>query len=429
MTRAKHVVICGAGVVGLSCAYYLLERGHRVTVLERGGPDHDSCSLGNAGYISPSHIVPLASPGIVARAIRWMGDPESPFWVRPRLDPALIAWGIRFWRASRPARARAAEPILGALNMQSRALYEALAEACGNEFALTREGLLMLFRDPRGLEEEASVAERARSLGIPAEVMDARGVAALEPEVRLDVAGGVFYPMDAHLTPQRLVAALTRRVADRGASLVFDAEVTGWRVEGRSIRAAVWSRGEAPGDEFVLAAGSWSSQAARPLRLALPLQPGKGYSVTLPAPRERPRRSILLQEARVAITPMDGSLRVGGTMELAGLDLAIRPARVRGILKSLTRYLPSFRVEDFASCAPWCGLRPCTPDGLPYVGRFGRFDNLIAATGHAMMGVSMGPITGTLVAQVVSGEPPAIDLAPLSPDRFARAPSGAGPPP
>ena len=419
MTPIRGVVVCGAGVIGLSCAYYLLERGHAVTVLERGGPDRDCCSLGNAGYISPSHIVPLAAPGIVGKAIRWMGNPESPFYVHPRLDPAFLSWGLEFWRAANPERARAAEPLLLDLNLQSRALYEEMAQRTGNEFELAREGLLTLFQTQQALDHEARVAARARDLGMAAQVLDAKQVRALEPGLTLDTIGGVFFPLDAHLTPERFIATLTRLVEERGGTIAWNAELRGWRSDGRSVRAAVTSQGDVGADEFVIAAGSWSPLLTRTLGLRLPLQPGKGYSLTLNAPRELPRRSILLQEARVAITPMGGALRVGGTMELGGYGMGINPPRIRGILRSLTRYLTAFRPEDFDSVPRWCGLRPCTPDGLPYVGRTARFDNLSMATGHAMMGLSMAPITGKLVAQSLSGEKPSIDLAALSPDRYA----------
>lgn len=418
MISARHVAVVGGGVIGLCCAHYLLERGCRVTLVERGGPDHDCCSLGNAGFISPSHFVPLAAPGMVGKALRWMWNPESPFYVRPRLDPGLIGWGWRFWRASNGTRALRAEPLLRDLTLASRALFVELAERTGNEFGLSREGLLLLFRTESGLEEESRVVARSRELGMPAELIDARGVAALEPGVTFDVLAGVHYPLDAHLVPQHFVATLTRLLEERAAAFVWNAEVRDWRQEGRTIKAAVTTQGEIEADEFVVAAGSWSQRLARMLGLGLPLQPGKGYSLTHNDPRERPRRSLILHEARVAITPMGSALRVGGTMELAGIDLAINPHRVRGILKSLARYLPAYSPADFASLTPWCGLRPVSPDGLPYVGRAGHLENLIVATGHAMMGLSLAPITGKLVAGIVSGETLPIDIAALRPDRY-----------
>ena len=419
VTRGRrNVVICGAGVIGLASAYYLLERGHRVTILERGAPDHDCCSLGNAGFISPSHFLPLASPGIVRKALGWMWDPESPFYIRPRLDPGFISWGIQFWRASNRERAHRAGPLLRDLNLASRSLFEELAACTANEFGLAREGLLMLVRTERGLEEEAKLASRSRELGMPAEVLDAARVRALEPGIELDVVGGVLYPLDAHLVPQKLVATLTRLVAERGGTFVWNAEVRDWHITQSTVKAAITGQGEIGGEDFVLTAGSWTPILARRLGLRLPMQPGKGYSLTLDAPRCLPKHSLILQEARVAVTPMGSSLRVGGTMELAGYDLRINPPRIRGITRSLSRYIPTFRSEDFAMCRPWCGLRPCTPDGLPYIGRTRRFQNMIVASGHAMMGVSLGAVTGKLVSEIVSGDTPSVQISGLCVERF-----------
>ena len=418
----RDVLVCGAGVIGLSSAYFLLEQGHRVTVLERGGPDRDCCSLGNCGYISPSHIVPLAAPGIVPRALRWMGNPESPFYVRPRLDRELIDWGFRFWRSSTAERARGAAPLLRDLNLRSRALFERLAEGTGNEFGLERQGLLMMFRSAGALREEAHVAARARDLGMPAEAVDRKRIAELEPTLTLasDVVGGVYYPQDAHVVPQKFVATLERLVSERGGILRWNCEVTGFTRNGSGLRAANTTAGDVHAEEVVVATGSASAALMKTLGRPLPLQPGKGYSLTLEAPPRRPARSVLLGEARVAITPMGTTLRVGGTMELGATGLEISPPRIRGILGSLSRYLPDFRAEQFEGVRPWSGLRPLTPDGLPYIGRWPGIPNLTIATGHAMMGLSMGPITGLLVSEIVSGQPPSVDLAPLRPDRFSR---------
>jgi D-amino-acid dehydrogenase len=418
VVSGKHVAIVGGGAIGLSCAYYLLERGHRVTVIERGAADHDCCSLGNAGYISPSHFLPLAAPGLMGQAIRWMWNPESPFYLPPRPDPELLSWCWRFWRASRPGRAHGAGPLLRDLNLASRALFVDLAERIRNEFELVQGGLLTVFQTERGWREEARHAERARALGMHAEVVDPAGMAALEPELTLNAIGGVYYRLDAHVTPERFHAALSRLVREGGGTFEWGSELRDWKWGGRAVNAAVTSRGVVEADEFLVAAGSWSSLLVRPLGLRPPLQPGKGYSLTLAAPPQRPRRAVLLQEARVAITPMGRAVRVGGTLELGAFDGAISPPRVRGILRSLARHLPAFRPESFNGLSAWCGHRPCTPDGLPYLGRFERFENLSIATGHAMIGLSMAPITGKLMAELLSGERPSIDISALTPDRY-----------
>ncbi|HEX5032275.1 MAG TPA: FAD-dependent oxidoreductase [Candidatus Eisenbacteria bacterium] len=415
---ARHVVVIGGGAVGLASADELLARGHRVTIVERGGPDHDCCSLGNAGYISPSHFLPLAAPGLLGQAIRWMGNPESPFYVRPRPDPALAGWMWRFWLASSPARAHAAGPLMRDLNLASRSLFESLAADTGDAFSLVRRGCLTLFQTQRGLDREAEHAERSRALGMDALVLDAKAVAALEPGVSLDVAGGVFYPLDAHVTPALFHATLTRRVAEKGGLFLWNAESRGFTHDSRRIRAVATTQGEIQGDEFLVAAGAYSSAVVAPLGLGLPLQPGKGYSLTMPNPPEMPTRPLLLQEVRVAITPMNGSLRFGGTLELGAWGPEINPPRIRGIVRSALEHLPAFREEHFQNLEAWSGLRPCSPDGLPYVGRFRRFENLSVAAGHAMMGLSMSLITGRVVAEILSDERPEYDLTLLDPDRY-----------
>lgn len=405
----KHVVIIGGGVIGLSAACECARRGHRVTVIEKARARRGA-SFGNAGMIVPSHFIPLAAPGMVALGLKWMWNPESPFYIQPRLDWELIAWAWRFWRASTRERVERAAPLLRDLHLASRAAYEQIADECG----LVRKGLLMLCKTQHALDEEAHTAAKARELGLPAEVLDAQQTAALDPGVTMDVVGSVHFPRDCHLQPERYVAAMERRIGP-----LVDAEVTGWRRDGARLVAVETTSGEIAGDEFVLAGGAWSSALVRELGLRLPMQAGKGYSLTLPQPVELPQICSILTEARVAVTPMGGALRVGGTMEIAGLDERISARRVAGIVNALPRYYPHFRREHFDGIEPWRGLRPCSPDGLPYLGRTRAAENLILATGHAMMGLSLAPVTGDLVAQIVDREPPRYDLTLLSPDRYA----------
>jgi D-amino-acid dehydrogenase len=294
-----------------------------------------------------------------------------------------------------------------------------LSERTRNEFELEQGGLLALFQTEHGLAERRGTRRAPERSASPAEVLDARASKALEPGLTPDVIGGVHYPLAAHVTPQKFHAALTRLVRERDGEFRFGAEVHSWERDGGSIRAAATSAGRVEADEFVVAAGVWSARLVRSLGIPLPLQPGKGYSLTLQNPRERPRRAVLLQECRVALTPMGTTLRVGGTMEVGASDSRINPPRIRGILSSLMRHLPAFRPEDFRDVTPWSGLRPLSPDGLPYVGRFRRFQNLSVAAGHAMMGLSMSTITGELIAQTLSGERPSVDMTLLSPDRDA----------
>lgn len=412
------LVVLGGGVVGLCTAYHAVRRGHRVTVLERGEPGHDCCSLGNAGFIVPSHFVPLAAPGTVRLGLRMLANPRGSFGIRWRPNPELFAWGYRFWRSATAAHVARSAPLLCELLRASRQLFEDMADASGNAFGLARRGLLMLCKTDHALREEAEAAHAARRLGMPAEVLSPAEAARRDPAVRMDVAGAVHFPEDCHLAPARLMAWLTDALQAAGVRFEWDAEVVGWRVHRRRVEAARTRRGDFAADEFVVAGGSWSAQVLRPLGLRLPLQAGKGYSLTLPRPPRLPSVPSLLIEARVAVTPLGEALRFGGTMEIGGLDLSVNPRRVQGLLEAIPQYYPEFGPEDFRGLPVWSGLRPCSPDGLPYVGRFGRYDNLSAATGHAMLGVSLGPITGRLLAEVLSGDRPSIDIGLLRPDRF-----------
>lgn len=369
--------------------------------------------------VVPSHFVPLAAPGMVALGLKWMWNPAAPFYVRPRASWDLVDWGVKFWRAASAAHVRRAAPLLRDLSLASQACYEELA-AGGEQFGLEKRGMLMLCRSAHGLEEEARTAEQARALGIVAEVLDPQRAAALEPGIRMDIAGAVHYPGDASLAPDRLMAVLQRRLEQAEVKFSWEKKISGWRLEGgRTIRAARLEDGEEiEADEFVLSAGSWSPGLSHDLGLKLPMQAGKGYSLTLPQPRQAPRLCAMLTEARVAVSPMGGALRFGGTMELSGLNEEIAPRRVQGIIDAVPRYYPELEAEDFEGIRPWRGLRPCSPDGLPYLGRSARISNLVVATGHAMLGISLGPITGRLVSQIISGEKSKFDLGLLSPDRY-----------
>ena len=369
--------------------------------------------------IVPSHFVPLAAPGAVALGLKWMRNPESPFWIKPRFNWDLIDWGLRFWRASNAAHVRRAAPVLRDLHFASRARFEQLAADCRNEFGLVRRGLLALCKTNQALEEESRAAVEAQRLGVPAEVLDARELAKLEPGIRIDAAGAIYFPKDCHLTPGRFMARIKKLAADAGVQFLWRNEVVKIETHGNQIRSVQTTDRDLPVNELVLASGSWSTALARQIGLKLPMQPGKGYSLTLDKPPALPSICSILVEARVAVTPMGDALRVGGTMEMAGLNEDITPRRVSGIVNAVTRYYPDFESSHFKDIQPWVGLRPVSPDGLPYLGRTQRYNNLVIATGHAMMGLSLGPVSGNIVSQILSNETPSIDIQILNPDRYA----------
>ena len=424
----KRVAIVGAGVIGLLAAWHCRRRGWEVTVVERSSPTRDGCSFGNAGMVVPSHFVPLAAPGMIRLGLRWMWNPESPFAIRPAWSWELLDWLWRFRGACTRRHVDRAAPVLRDLNLASRGLYERLHADLPGGIGLEPRGLVMLCRTAAGLEEEAHAADMAARLGVAAEVLSAADVARAEPGLQMTVAGGVLYPLDCHLSPAALMANLQGDLERGGAELRFGEEVTGFACEGRRIRAVRTDRGEITADEVVLCAGAWSPAVARDLGLRLPVQAGKGYSLTLERPAELPRRCLILTEDRVAVTPIGGALRFGGTMEIGGridsrgMAERIASGRIAGIVRSVVRAFPAFVADDFARINPWVGLRPCTPDGLPCLGRTRGCDNLVVNTGHAMMGISLAAVSGRIVADTLAGTPPeAVDrhaAALLSPDRF-----------
>ncbi len=412
------VLVIGAGVIGLCAAYSLQKRGFSVTVVDRDELNGDGCSFGNAGMVVPSHFVPLAAPGMVGYGLRMLLNPESPFALRLRPDQELARWAWLFSRSANAAHVKRSAPVLRDLGLASRLLYEQMASELGEGFGLTQRGLLMFCKRQETLHEEAEVARHARELGLAAEVLTQEEAHRLDPALQLEVAGAVYFPQDCHLDPNRLMAALARRVEADEGTLIGNTRVTGWRTGPGGVEALKSSAGEMKADHYVVAGGSWSAELVRPLGLRLPLQAGRGYSITLQQPRELPELCSILTEARIAVTPMGGALRFAGTMELGATGNVPDPRRVRGMTRSIPSYFPGFNEGDFDGQPVWSGLRPCSPDGLPYLGTLPRFGNVVLATGHAMMGVSLAPVTGELVADLVEGKRPAIDLTLLRPGRF-----------
>ena len=410
------IIIVGGGVIGLCSAYYALKRGFSVTVLERGAAGGDNCSMGNAGMIVPSHFVPLAAPGMIAKGLRMMLNPESPFFVRPRLDFGLMRWGWLFYRHSTERHVAASRELLRDLNLESRRLFGELAR--DEDFGLAQRGLLMLCKTAKGLDEEQEMAAAAHEIGLQAEVLDAKATAALDPDITMDVAGSVYFPQDCHLDPARFVGSMRRRILELGGQIECGVNISQIETKQGRVTAVAGGGRRFEGGQFLIAGGSWSAGLLETIGLKLPLQAGKGYSLTLPTPPELPRLCSIFAEAKVAITPMGQSLRFGGTMEVGGLDLSINSARVHGIIKSVHAYFPKFSESDFSNIHPWAGLRPVSPDGVPYLGKVAGLPNLIAATGHAMMGLSLAPVSGRLVADLLAGDSPFRPIEAMSPGRF-----------
>jgi len=413
--RREDVLVIGGGVIGVCVAYYLTQAGRQVTLVEKG-EICSGCSSGNAGLIAPSHSIPLPAPGVLRKALKWMFDPESPFYLKPRLDLDLLWWLWRFRAACKRTRMRRAMPILRDLNHASKELYDELASDDDLRFAYEQKGLLELFVTEQGARECTKAAELLQEFGIELNLLDAAQARAMAPNALPAVLGGVYSPGDVHIDPAEFTTQLARLAESRGARLRTSTEVLGFETSARRVSAVVTTRGDFCPHHVVLAAGAWSASLAKGLGIKLPVQPAKGYSITVTRPAKAPRVPLLLSEAKVAVTPFGETLRFAGTLELAGLDLSINRRRVAAIRRAVRKYHRCHEGGELIEI--WRGLRPCTPDGLPVIGRSAAYEDLIIATGHGMKGICLAPITGNLVAQLVCDEEPLLDLTPLSPERF-----------
>jgi len=413
----KNIAIVGGGIVGLCSAYYLNKAGHHITIFDDGNLD-DTCSIGNAGMVVPSHIIPLASPGMIAKGFRWMFNSKSPFYVKPRLNGDLIKWGMKFYTHANKQHVEKSIPVLKDISVLSKSLYQQLATENQFDFGYQERGLMMLYQNSETEKEEIEAAHLSNKHGVEAQILSLAEIQKLEPEVKVSAKGGVYFPGDAHLIPQLLVKNLIQYLRQQGVIIKSQSRVDDFVVNGNVVERVRVSNDLISFDEVVIATGAWSGVFCSKLGIDLPMQSGKGYSFTLNDMKKNIRVPSILIEGRVAVTPMGNSLRFGGTMEIIGTDRSISMNRVKGIVETIPAFYPEMKVEVPAPQHIWSGLRPCSPDGLPYIGRSTKFNNVIIATGHSMMGLSLGPATGKLVSEIINERPLSMKLDALNPERF-----------
>ncbi|SFU52758.1 D-amino-acid dehydrogenase [Pustulibacterium marinum] len=412
----KKVVIIGGGVIGLCSAYYLVKKGLEVTVV-----DKDDITTGasfiNAGYITPSHFVPIAEPGMITQGIKWMFNSASPFYIKPRLDTDFFKWSLNFKKSATHQKVAKAIPIIKELNLKSRDLYfDMLAQAELN-FHMERKGLLMLFNSEKNLEHETKLANKGNELGLQVTMLNQQELREVEPVVANSVLGAAYYECDAHGTPNQFMTSLKAWLASNGVQFYLNEKVKDIISEGNKISKVITTKQELTADEFVLAAGSWTFQLAKKLGLNIPIQAGKGYSMNV----ERPtgiNYPAILTEAKCAVTPMDGFTRFAGTMELSGINTRILPHRVAAIANAASTYYKDVSITEEEQKQATSGLRPVSPDGLPFIGKSSKHHNLTIASGHAMMGFSLGPITGKLVEELIFDKKTSIAIKSLALNRF-----------
>jgi len=415
---AKAIVI-GGGIIGLSSAFYLKRSGWDVIVLDKGDFS-DNCSYGNCGYICPSHFIPLATPGIVKKGLKWMWNSKSPFYVQPRLDWNLINWGLKFMRIATPKHVTDSAIPLRDIALLSQHEYESWLQAPGFDFAYEHKGLLEIFQTDEGGDHAKHTCEKAHELGLTDTVMlSIDELRQLEPQTTINAKGAMWFKCDAHCYPDKLMKNLISYLRNNGVQLITDAEVTAFERSNGKITKVISNSTDYEADEIIIASGSWSRQTAALMDLKIPLMPGRGYSVTLENSPYKINYPSVLIEGRVALTPMNGNkIRFGGTMEITSHKTPPRMNRVQGILDAVKKYYTEFDVPFPAKEKIWYGYRPCSADGLPYIGRIKKYNNVTIATGHSMLGLSLGAGTGKLVDEIINRRSISMDIRPFEVERF-----------
>jgi D-amino-acid dehydrogenase len=430
-------LIIGGGIVGLSTAYFLRKKGWDVTVLEKSDLS-DNCSFGNMGYLSPSHIIPLAAPGMIEQGIFWMFDKKSPFYVRPSLDWQLIDWGLKFMRHCNQRHVdRSARPLLDLL-LFSKDIFVDWAKNTSLSFDLQQKGCMMYYQTAKKEKAELATARMGETYGMKIRYFDKSAAQALEPDLPPEVTGGVMYEDDGHIDPSALMRQMPAWLEQQGVKIIRHAEVTGFHRSGRNITGVDYQKDGAThtetADKVILSAGSWSPQIAKLAGANIPMMPGKGYSMDIDGLTKKLQYPCIFLEAKVALTPWGNRLRIGSTMEIGAINNRIMLPRAQGIMEAVPRFMPAY-MDDPAFKAVyqrittatdseslrdlvWFGFRPVSADGMPYIGYAPNADNLIMATGHAMLGLSLGPGTGQLVAELANGEQPSLQLDAYKVDRF-----------
>lgn len=411
----KKCIIIGGGIIGLCSAYYLQKEGHQVTIIDQSDMS-GGASYVNAGFISPSHIIPLSAPGVMKKAMIWMLDSSSPLYIKPRFDLGFLKWALAFNKSCNPKHVKKAIPVLKDIILLSQDLYDDIKKNDNFSFQYEKKGLLMLCQTEKMLEKEIETAQIVRNEGLEVKELNLAELEKLEPKVNMNIIGATYYRRDAHTTPNEFMEEMKVYLKSKGVLIFKNEKVEHLIIKNRKINSIITNKQELKADEFVLAAGSWSSKLTKKLGLNLLLQAGKGYrinslqkaGITVPA---------ILAEEKIAVTPMNGFTRFAGTMEITGINHTINKIRVDAIANAVANYYPDIKLTDNEKSNAKCGLRPLSPDGLPYIGKSYKSKNLTIATGHAMMGWSLATVTGKLVSEIISDKKTSTDLSPFQPDR------------
>lgn len=415
--KKEKIIIVGGGVIGLSAAYYLQKRNHDITIIDDGDITNN-CSFGNMGLLAPSDFVPLASPGAIAEGLRSLLNRASPVYIKPRLNLAFLKWALQFYKSSTQQNVDKNIPHLKNLLNLSRKLTNEIRDDIGDVFEMQEIGCMQMYHSQKLYEDKLRIVDAQRSSEIIVERLDREEVQKREPDVELDVYGGFLFKSDGHLHPGKFMIAMKNFLEKTGVTFQLNTKVTGFEKDQKTIRSVITDKGTFSADNILLCTGSWLPQLAKKLGIDLLLQAGKGYSYTYDHVEKNIRYPALLMDAHCAITPWNHALRIGGTMEFSGINSKILINRMHNIYNAVKLFYPGLKIDLPPQDKIWTGLRPVTPDGLPYIGKAENFNNLFFAGGHAMLGISQAAATGKIINDLIEKTTPEIDIRAFSIKRF-----------
>jgi D-amino-acid dehydrogenase len=413
----KKIIIVGGGINGLCAAYYLQKKNFEITIIDSGDISNN-CSFGNMGFLSPSHFVPLASPGIISEGLKYMLSSTSPFYIKLRLNLSFMQWAIKFYKNSNQKTAEKNAPYLSGLLNLSRRLMDEIKEDIGDVFVMQEIGCMMMCHRQKTFEDELKVAEAAKKLNLNIEVLNRHELQKREPDVELDIYGAILFKDDAHIHPGKFMIAMKNYLEKNGVNFQLNTTVGGFRKNHESVDGVITDKGIITGDKIILSAGSWLPQLAKMLGITLLLEGGKGYSYTYDHIEKNIRYPAILVDGRCAVTPWKHQLRIGGTMEFSGINNKVLIKRMEGIFNSVKLFYPGLQIDFPPKDKIWTGLRPVTPDGLPYIGEVKKFDNVLVSGGNAMLGISQGAGAGLIISDIIEKGNAPIDISAFKVERF-----------
>lgn len=414
MAKKVDILIVGAGIIGTSIGAELARRGSKVCVIDKGSVGR-GCSYGNAGWMTPCFAMPLPMPGMLIKSMKWMLNPEGPLYIKPSPSLDLAYWLYQFMKNMNETQARRAVEALVVLSQKSLTEYEKLGKQ-HPEIYFEQKGLLMASRTQSGVDAAVQELEYTRELGVTGRVLNGDDIAGMEPALRQPLLGGVYFDKEAMAEPFLVVQALASEIRKHGGEIIENCELKDLIVNNGKVEKALTSIGEIEADQVIMATGGWSKDLARLMRLRVPILGGKGYAMIVPPLEKQPQYPIMIVEKKIAVTPRHGSLRIAGTLELVDQDFSITQRRVEAIKKGAREFL--YLPEKLEVQELWSGLRPCTPDGVPLIGYHKKINNLMLAVGHQMLGLQSGTGTGLLVADLVEGKKPFVDMKVVDANRF-----------